>query len=300
MSDGRDRESQELASTVIAATAFVVGTIGAVVFAVVYVAPDLVPGGQTQWLGGALTVAVGGIGVGLIVWAHGLMPQGPEVEEREFPAPDPSARQRLVATFERQSEAIGRRSLLGRLLLLAAGVTGVAALFPIRSLGRSPFPERTRTGWREGLRLVTETGEPVHVDDLEVNSILTVFPEGRIQEADSQAVLLRVPPDILRPLEGREDWTPQGYVAYSKLCTHAGCPVGLYEVESQRLFCPCHQSAFDVLEAAAPRFGPATRALPQLPLAVNEAGELIARGDFDKPVGPGFWTYPGAKREYRQ
>ena len=79
-------------------------------------------------------------------------------------------------------------------------------------------------------------------------------------------------------------------VAYSKVCPHAGCPVGLYEPDTHRLYCPCHQSVFDVLDAAEPKSGPATRPLPQLPLAVDADGYLVARSDYTEPIGPGFWN----------
>jgi ubiquinol-cytochrome c reductase iron-sulfur subunit len=93
----------------------------------------------------------------------------------------------------------------------------------------------------------------------------------------------------LRPRPGRENWAIDGVVAYSKLCTHTGCPVGLYQAEAGLLLCPCHQSTFDVLDGARPVFGPAARALPQLPLGRNDRGELVALGDFSSPVGAEFW-----------
>jgi ubiquinol-cytochrome c reductase iron-sulfur subunit len=101
-------------------------------------------------------------------------------------------------------------------------------------------------------------------------------------------VLIR-PSGTLRPRPGREGWTPDGLVAYSKLCTHVGCPVGLYQAQEHLLLCPCHQSTFDVLDGARPVFGPATRSLPQLPLEVDEEGYLYAGGDFSGPTGAGFW-----------
>jgi ubiquinol-cytochrome c reductase iron-sulfur subunit len=100
--------------------------------------------------------------------------------------------------------------------------------------------------------------------------VTTVFPEGHE--------------------EGRSDWAPEGCLAYSKICTHAGCPVGLYRAEAGELLCPCHQSTFDVYTGAVPVFGPAARPLPQLPLDVNEEGYLVAQGDFSAPVGPSFWN----------
>jgi ubiquinol-cytochrome c reductase iron-sulfur subunit len=103
-------------------------------------------------------------------------------------------------------------------------------------------------------------------------------------------VLVRVDPARLRTRKGRESWAPQGNLAFSKICTHVGCPVGLYQESTHELLCPCHQSTFDVLDGARPVFGPATRSLPQLPLAVDPEGYLVAQHDFDEPVGPGFWN----------
>ena len=120
--------------------------------------------------------------------------------------------------------------------------------------------------------------------------MLTVFPEGFVDAADSQTILTRVGPEDVRPFPGRESWSPDGYLAFSKVCTHAGCPVGLYEAQTHRLFCPCHQSVFDVLDAARPTAGPAARPLPQLPLEVDPQGNLRSQSDFTEPVGPAFWN----------
>jgi ubiquinol-cytochrome c reductase iron-sulfur subunit len=119
-----------------------------------------------------------------------------------------------------------------------------------------------------------------------------VFPNGHLDAADSQALLIRVDPADLTAVPGRESWSPDGYICYSKICTHAGCPVGLYEQASGRLFCPCHQSVFDALNGAEPLDGPATRPLPQLPLEVDPQGHLRSRSDFSDPVGPGWWNGP--------
>ena len=140
------------------------------------------------------------------------------------------------------------------------------------------------------MRLVNEEGEPVFSDDIPVDGVVTVWPEGDARAPDSPTLLIRTRADQeMKPLPGREDWTPENLVAYSKLCTHTGCPVGLYQAEEGLLLCPCHQSTFDVLAGATPIFGPAARPLPQLPLAVDENGSIIATGDFSDPVGPGFW-----------
>ncbi len=283
-------------ATVVAATSFVLAAVGAVAFVVLYgLGPDAVAGAYTQWLGAALATALLGTGVGLVTWAQGLMPAGPDVEEREFPAPRPDERRRTLDVAESEGKLVGRRRLLGRLLAGSLGALGLAVIAPLRSLGPDPFPERVTTGWFPGVRLVDEDGHPVHRDDLETDSVLTVFPAGRVDDADSQTVLLRLRPEDLAGRAGVEG-APDGYLAFSKVCTHAGCPVGLYQVDTQHLLCPCHQSAFDVLDAAKPVFGPAPRPLPSLPLAIDDEGYLVARDGFDRPVGPGFWTYPAHVR----
>ena len=167
---------------------------------------------------------------------------------------------------------------------------GVAALFPIRSLGPSPGDTLYRTPWRRGMRLRDETGRLVKAGELEQGSFATVFPETAPGSADGQAVLVRVDPTSLRLPEDRADGAPDGYVCYSKVCTHLGCPIGLYLAQTHELRCPCHQSTFDVLNGAEPVYGPADRPLPQLLLEVDDEGYLTAKGDFTGPVGPGFWT----------
>lgn len=253
-------------------------------------------GGQPQIEGALIFVALGGISLGLILWGKHLMPQGPFVEEREPMHSSPEEREAFALDFFQSEEGIKRRTFLGRALLAALGALGVAAIFPIRSLGPAPGTSLFRTAWRKGSRLVRSDGTAVTAQDVQVGGLLTVFPEGHVDAADSQTVLIRVDPNGFRPLPGRESWSPEGYLAYSKICTHAGCPVGLYEQASNRLFCPCHQSVFDVLRGAEPTAGPATRPLPQLPLEVDGSGYLRAQSDFDESVGPGFWNDGGNRR----
>jgi arsenite oxidase small subunit len=158
------------------------------------------------------------------------------------------------------------------------------------SLGPRPHTSLYSSGWYAGAHVVTEDGTRLKPSDLLVNGILTVFPEGRISDAQSSTVLINLGNAPFVVAKGREGWQVQGIVAFSKICTHAGCPVGLYNVESHQLVCPCHQSTFDVLLDCKPVFGPASRSLPQLALATDEAGYLIAQGDYDQAVGPGFWN----------
>jgi ubiquinol-cytochrome c reductase iron-sulfur subunit len=136
---------------------------------------------------------------------------------------------------------------------------------------------------------VTPQGDLVHADNIDLDALLTVFPEHHTDEANAQVVLMRVDPKKLSLPPERADWAPRGLLAFSKVCTHAGCPVGLYQSDIHQLLCPCHQSSFDVLDGAKPVSGPAAWALPQLPLAVNENGEVNASGPLSAPVGPGWW-----------
>ena len=244
-------------------------------------------GGQPQAEGALLATAFGSLAYGLVTWGNRLMPQGP-FEEARHVLPEPEdERQHFEEDLERGGVITSRRLLL-RTLAVAAGGLGVAAVFPIRSLGPKPGRSLLETPWRDGLRLVTDTGRPVKASDVPLGGLVTVFPEGHAGSADGQAVLVRVEPGLNTPVTGRDDWAPDGYLVYSKVCTHAGCPVGLYQQETHQLLCPCHQSTFDVLHGAKPVFGPAAGALPQLPIRIDAGGVLVARGDFSDPIGPVF------------
>jgi len=244
-------------------------------------------GGQPQAEGVLLAAGFAGLAYGLVTWGNHLMPEGPYAEERHAFG-DPT-QERLFADDLERGASITRRTLLLRTLVLAIGGLGVAAVFPIRSLGPKPGRSLLETPWRDGLRLVTDDGRAVRATDVPLGGLVTVFPEGHAGSADGQAVLIRVDPGLIDPLPGRETWSPQGYIVYSKICTHAGCPVGLYQNSTQQLLCPCHQSTFDVLHGAKPVFGPAAGALPQLPISIGADGFLRAGGDFSEPVGPVFW-----------
>lgn len=246
-----------------------------------------VTGGQPQLEGLLLGISMGGIAVGLALVAKETLPHGPFEQERALLPGDEEAHDAAEETFDEGAEPLERRSFLKKMIGVAFGTLGLAALFPIRSLGTKPGRDLFHTPWAEGLRMVTENGLPVKADQLAVNGVLTVFPQGHTDAADAQTVLIRLPADAEPP--GPADSSVEGFVAFSKVCTHAGCPVGLYQAESRELFCPCHQSAFAVMEGAAPTGGPATRPLPQLPIGIDEEGYLVALGDFPEPIGPGFW-----------
>jgi ubiquinol-cytochrome c reductase iron-sulfur subunit len=264
--------------------AFGASVLASLGLTVVYIAD-----GQPQVEGALLLIALGGIGVGLILWSNRFMPLGLDEEEREPLPSTPEERAGADAAFEAGAEIVARRRVLVRMLAAALGALGVAALFPIRSLGRAPGKALSHTHWRAGLRVVDAAGNPVPASRIQPGTVVTVFPEGHRRAADSQTLLIGIGPGLYRPAPGREDWAPEGVIGYSKICTHVGCPVGLYQPSEHVLFCPCHQSVFDVLEGARPIAGPAARPLPQLPLSVDEEGYLVAQGDFPEPVGPGFW-----------
>jgi ubiquinol-cytochrome c reductase iron-sulfur subunit len=265
---------------------FVLSIIGGLALAVVYWF-----GGQTQLEGAFLALALGGFGIAMVLWAKRFMPEGPEIEPRGRVASTPEEVAAFTADFQEGEHELERRSLLAKLMVGAGAALGLAVLFPIGSLGPRPGDWMVRSPFQRGMRLVDETGSRVRPGDLRPNSLLTVFPEDDLDDEYAQTVLIRLDPDRpFVPREGREGWTVDNLVAYSKVCTHVGCPVGLYEAQFGQLLCPCHQSTFDVYDGARPVFGPAAVSLPQLPLGVDDEGYLIAEGGFSDPIGPGFWN----------
>ncbi|HYE78495.1 MAG TPA: Rieske 2Fe-2S domain-containing protein [bacterium] len=262
---------------------FAVCFVAAVALGVVYA-----NGGHPQLEGLLLLVALGAMGAGLVLWANRLLPQGPDVEDREILTTTEEEKGAFEEDLDRGF--IRRRKLLVRMGGLALLALGGAAVFPVRSMGPGPGKTLMRTPWKKGSRVVDSAGHGIRADAVRVGALITVFPEGFTEAADAQAVLVKVEEGSIKHGKGRERWTPEGLIVYSKICTHAGCPVGLYQADTHQLICPCHQSAFDVLDGARVVFGPATRALPQLPIEVGEDGVLRAMGDFSSPAGPGFWT----------
>ncbi len=254
-------------------------------------------GGQTQWEGIFMGVGLFAFGFGMSAWGKYLLPVGPFEEERHSLAgTEPEVEAMAAAVSDRGKMIFRRRGFLGTILGAGAGVMGLVLGFPLlRSLGPQPKKSLAVTDWKKGAYLVDLDGRRIHQSDLEVGGSLTVFPEGNAGSAVDQTMLIRPKPasegDIVT-MPGRETWGPKGYLAYSKLCTHAGCPVGLYEEVLEKLLCPCHQSLFNVLTGANPIFGPAPRPLPQLPLHIDAQGFLRAQDGYDQPVGPGYWERP--------
>lgn len=248
--------------------------------------------GRNDFLGATMAVALAGLGIALVVWAHRLMPHQEASGTREPLSSGERERLELTEDFVSGANQIERRRILGWMSVVVLGTLAAGFVSLVRSLGKAPLPVLLKPAWTRGERLVAVDGRPVAVDALEPGSIMTVFPEGRIGSVSSQTLLIRVEEGLLRPSPGRADWSPKGNIAFSRICTHAGCPVGQYEKQEHLLLCPCHQSTFNILKAAEPIGGPAARPLPQLPLYADQEGNLRAQGNFSSPQGPGFWEMP--------
>jgi ubiquinol-cytochrome c reductase iron-sulfur subunit len=280
-----DESTTERRATRGATLAFFLSAAAFVALAVVYAR-----GGQPPAEGALLCVGLGALGWGLIIVGHHLLGGPPRIEERHVLV-DPEEEAKVDDALERATPITRRRLLTGS-LVTAAGAFIAAAVFPVRSLGPAPGNALLVTPWRRGVRGITSDGRFILASEVPERGLVTMFPAGYPDSADGQAVLVRVPPEALQLPDDRAAGAPDGLVAYSKVCTHAGCPVGLYEASKSQLLCPCHQSAFDVLTGANPVSGPAARALPQLPIAIDPQGYIVALGDFSGPVGPSFWNRP--------
>jgi ubiquinol-cytochrome c reductase iron-sulfur subunit len=261
---------------------------------------DYYDDGQTQWAGGLLAAAAACLGIGLLLWARWLLPGHDITASRGHHVSGPEERAAVVTSLSRGTDAmLTRRGFLAKKVLVpVGGIFGLALVWPlIDSLGVRPGNALYHTKWYPGAHLVQEDGQWVHVDDVMVDGLMTVFPEGYIDDAASPAVLLNIGGDPIQARKGQAGFEvisgANGLVCFSKICTHAGCAVSLFNVLTMQLICPCHQSTFDILQDCAPVFGPAPRPLPQLPLGVGPDGYLIARSDFIEPIGPGFWERKG-------
>ena len=251
------------------------------------------------FLGLGLAMSLFFIGMGAIQWARTLMPDEEVVAERhEFRSPDEDREDFVKTVKERAATAgLGRRSLIKRSLGLSLGLVGISPLLLLRDLGPLPKGDLTKTSWKAGTRLVTDPGDrPIRPEDLEVGAVAQTLPElatgekRTLNNIGKDAVLLiRLRPEEFNLDAERLSWTHEGIIAFSKICSHMGCAVALYEQQTKHLLCPCHQSTFDVTRAAKVIFGPAARPLPQLAITVDAEGYLVAKAPFNEPVGPSFW-----------
>jgi ubiquinol-cytochrome c reductase iron-sulfur subunit len=255
---------------------------------------------NTLYLGLGLTLGLMGIGIGAVHWAKTLMPDAEVSEDRHPARGSEEVRAKAVEIIKLANSESGfsRRKLIRRSMYGALAFFPLPAVLLFGDLGPNPGDTLRHTMWKKGTRLAMDpTGVPIKAADITLGSVFHVIPEGlaelkkhKLEEKAKAAVLLiRLNPSDLIESEERKTWSYDGIVAYSKICTHVGCPVALYEQLTHNLLCPCHQSTFDVTDACKVVFGPAARPLPQLPITVDAEGYLIAQSDFTEPVGPSFW-----------
>lgn len=283
---------------------FIISIVGTVVFFVGYFGirlDDTISTLRLQntLLGVGVAFAMLGIGTGIVHWARALMPDHEVSEERHAirSEEDRLAAVKIIDDIVDET-GIKRRPLIRNTLIGAVALAPLPAVAIFRDLGPLPGDALRHTMWKEGERLARDPdGTPIKASDVTIGSAFHVIPEslndleeGKLNEkAKAVVLLMRLNPEDLNPSEGREDWGYNGIVAYSKICTHVGCPVALYEQQTHHLLCPCHQSTFDLTQECKVIFGPAVRPLPQLPITVDAEGYLVAQSDFLEPVGPSFW-----------
>lgn len=288
------------------AALFGLSALGTVGFVVAYFA---VPPGETVasmrlsnlLLGLGLFLGMFCIGIAAVHWAKTLMSDHERVEARHPQKSDPETRAGAVAVLREGTadSGIERRSLLKGAVVSAVALAPLTIAVPlIGEVGGDWNVSKFRhTLWERGRRLTRDpSGTPIRPAEVTRGSVYHVIPDG-LREADhwieekAKAVVLmvRIDPSQLTESEERRDWSYEGIVAYSKICTHVGCPVALYEQQTHHLLCPCHQSTFDMADGAKVVFGPASRPLPQLPITVDDEGYLVAQDDFDEPIGPSYW-----------
>jgi len=288
---------------------FSFSAIGTILFIYSYVAIDTstfiflpilgTTNAHELFLGLGLAMALFFIGMGAVHWAKTLMPDHEVVDVRKEQRSADEDRAAFVATAKEGAAVagLGRRPLIKRSLGLALGLVGLSPLLLLRDLGPLPKNELEETNWRAGTRLVTDPGDrPIKPSDLEIGGVAQVQPElpaGRKRTLEDigkdSLLLIRLRPEDFNLDAERLSWTHEGIIAFSKICSHMGCAVALYEQSTKHLLCPCHQSTFDVTRAAKVIFGPAARPLPQLAISVDAEGYLVARQPFSEAVGPSFW-----------
>lgn len=294
---------------------FGLSAVFTILFVVAYVMIPTDQSVRVPFLGplGASNVALGVtfglatflIGAGMIQWAKKLMADKEVVQQRHSLRSSDEGRAGAVTEFEAgvADSGFASRRILRRSLL------GAMALFPIplvvilRDLGPLPENKLATTMWRPGMRVVLDiTGAPIRPSDIPVGGIVSAMPDGlpAVQEAAGNqnerakavVLLVRMNPDEIISQQGGTDsepWDYQGIMCFSKICTHVGCPIALYEQRTHHLLCPCHQSTFDLADSANVVFGPAARSLPQLPIKLDLDGYIVAQDGFNQPVGPSYW-----------
>jgi ubiquinol-cytochrome c reductase iron-sulfur subunit len=241
------------------------------------------------------------IGLGAIQWAKKLMADEEIVDERHplgSPQQDKDAALEMFETGVDESGFVERK-LVRRTLIGALALFPIPLIVLLKDMGPPPGNSLRVTIWQKGTRILVDvTGQPIKPQDMSIGTLVSASPEGldKVQEiegdqnarAKASIILVRMRPDEIKSQQGA-NWDYQGILAFSKICTHVGCPIALYQQRTHALLCPCHQSTFDLSDSGNVIFGPAARQMPQLPITVDDQGFLVAQSDFQQPVGPSFW-----------
>ncbi|MFF1873233.1 Rieske 2Fe-2S domain-containing protein [Streptomyces sp. CB03911] len=293
---------------------FVVSMLATVGFIASYVAIDadkivyIFPLGHVSALNFALGMTLGValfcIGAGAVHWARTLMSDHELPAERHPIEADDEVRADVIEQFRTGAaeSGFGRRKMIRNTLIGSMALVPLSGVVLLRDLGPLPEKKLQHTGWdlatpEHPLPLVNmNTNKPMKAEDIVVGSLTFAKPEGleeddetfQQQIAKDALMLVRIAPENIKDKDSAELGF-EGILAYSKICTHVGCPISLYEQQTHHALCPCHQSTFDLADGARVIFGPAGHPLPQLKITTNEEGFLVATGDFAEPVGPSFW-----------
>lgn len=299
------------------ATFFTLSILMVIAFVAVYVGVDkttviYIPlfgevGASNVFLGLTMGLAIFFIGIGAIQWAKKLMNDTEFVQQRHEMASSPEVDAVAAGQYERGKEQSGfaqyrviRRTLIGAMALFPIPlVIMLRDLWATPAGAPSPAAQLSKTLWTKDMRIVVDgTYQPVKATDLPVGGLISAVPadlleveeaEGNLNARGKAAIIvIRMDPKDIVSQQG-DGWDYQGILAFSKICTHVGCPIALYEQRTHHLLCPCHQSTFDLADSGNVVFGPAARRMPQLPIGVDAEGYLVAKSDFAEPIGPSFW-----------
>ncbi|CAM5260770.1 cytochrome bc1 complex Rieske iron-sulfur subunit [Streptomyces narbonensis] len=287
-------------------TLSMLATVGFIASYVIFPVDKIVyiwPFGRVSALNFALGLTLGSalffIGAGAVHWARTLMSDVEVADERHPMAASPEVKAKVMADFAAGAaeSGFGRRKLIRNTMFGALALVPLSGVMLLRDMGPLPEKKLRVTKWARGKQLINmNTHEPLRPEDVAVGSLTFAMPEGmsehdhdfQVEIAKAALMIVRIQPEDIK--DKRElEWSHDGVVAFSKICTHVGCPISLYEQQTHHVLCPCHQSTFDLSDGARVIFGPAGHALPQLRIGVNDKGFLEALGDFDEPVGPAFW-----------
>ena len=246
------------------------------------------------------------LGVGAVQWGRKIMSDQEMIDYRHPSHSSDDAKNYMLTQLDNvvDESRITRRKIIGRTLLAALATILLPMIVGLADLGPWPTKKKRaetieKTIWAPGVRVVNDvTFEPIKPENIEIGQLVNGEPanlqdlEGsafQIEKAKSAVIVVRMDPNSITIPPSRETWQIGGILCYSKICTHVGCPISLWEQQTHHLLCPCHQSTFDLGDAGKVVFGPAARPLAQLPIALDADGYIVAQRDFLVPPGPSYF-----------